>query len=300
MIIETQRLRYIELNPENTSGIARIAQDMAWNDTIQLLLRKDLIDENFIQNNEQMLLQYRKKIITLAEEICKKKYLDFQKNDTKNLYKAIPMEIIPDKYWHINFSQLKPNFEESAKQFIQGAIDRRKDEPRTGFWLGIVEKQKNRLIGATTISTKMLKDENVSQIGHSGQFIHPDFQKKGYISETKAIMVDFMYKYLIDMNITPVAENSVFYTTCHELNQGSKALQNKSGASPVGYIASTNKIKFYATRKDIENSRLMSSKIEWKASLDNGKTLTSATTKQEMSLYHSIQQLKNFTPKDKY
>lgn len=299
MIIETERLRFAELTLKDASTIAHIAKDMAWNDTIQLLLRKDLTEENFVKNGATLLSTYRKPIISLAEENVGKRYLDFQAGDIVDLYKKISMDVIPEKYWHINFSQLKPDFKESAKRFIQGAIKRRESEPRFGFWLAIIDKRKNKLIGATTISTKMLDKDGVAQIGHSGQFIHPEFQKKGYISETKAVMVDFMYKYLVDMNITPIAENSVFYTTCHELNQGSKALQNKSGAVPVGYIADDNKVKFYATRENLECSRLMSRKVLWKAALDNGKILTSAVSEKKLSVYNTIQQLKHFHPKDK-
>ena len=119
----------------------------------------------------------------------------------QNISSLIPQNIIPEQYWHINFSLLKPDFKKSALNFIKEALKRQSASPRYGFWLGIKDKKSNTLIGATTISTKIINDNNIAQIGHSGQFIHPDYQRKGYISETKAVMVDFMYKYLIDMNI---------------------------------------------------------------------------------------------------
>lgn len=45
-------------------------------------------------------------------------------------------------------------------------------------------------------------------------------------------MVDFMYKYLIDMNITPVPPQHLFYTTCDKLNVGSQALQKNLELPP--------------------------------------------------------------------
>lgn len=298
MIIETKRLRFVDLTLSDISKIAEIARDMAWFDTIQLLFRKDLTEENFLSVNEGALLDYKNDIISKAETICEKNVEEFQREDMLKVFYSFTKDTIPEEYWHINFSQLKPDFKKSAAAFVQGAMKRKDENPRTGFWLGIVEKQTNALIGATTISARAIAKEDVYRIGHSGQFIHPDFQRKGYISETKAVMVDFLYKYLLDMRCVLVPEKNVFYTTCHELNQGSAALQSKSGARPVGYIEDSNKIEFYADREDLLNSRLMNKPILWKALLDDGKVLTSKVTKKDMNIYYSIAHLRFYSPRD--
>lgn len=47
MIIETQRLQFTELNLTDVNTLADIAKDMAWNDTVNILLRTDLTSQNF-------------------------------------------------------------------------------------------------------------------------------------------------------------------------------------------------------------------------------------------------------------
>lgn len=290
MIIETRRLQFTELNLTDVNTLADIAKDMAWNDTVNILLRTDLTSQNFKECGKEDLLQYKNKIKLLAENILK------EAPHKQNISSLIPQNIIPEQYWHINFSLLKPDFKKSALNFIKEALKRQSASPRYGFWLGIKDKKSNTLIGATTISTKIINDNNIAQIGHSGQFIHPDYQRKGYISETKAVMVDFMYKYLIDMNITPVPPQHLFYTTCDKLNVGSQALQKKSGASASGYAANNlNKIKFYTDRNDITSSPLMQKEISWKAELDNGKKLISKVSVNELKIIHTIQSLENFS-----
>ena len=47
MIIETRRLQFTELNLTDVNTLADIAKDMAWNDTVNILLRTDLTSQNF-------------------------------------------------------------------------------------------------------------------------------------------------------------------------------------------------------------------------------------------------------------
>ncbi len=47
MIIETERLRFTELKLTDAPQLATIARTMAWNDTINILLRKDLTVDKF-------------------------------------------------------------------------------------------------------------------------------------------------------------------------------------------------------------------------------------------------------------
>ena len=47
MIIETRRLQFTELNLTDVNTLADIAKDMAWNNTVNILLRTDLTSQNF-------------------------------------------------------------------------------------------------------------------------------------------------------------------------------------------------------------------------------------------------------------
>ena len=126
--------------------------------------------------------------------------------------------------------------------FVNGAIGRAKYEPRNGFWLGIKNKKDGKLIGATKISAKVLQKDGEEIIGHSGQFIAPEYQRLGYISETKAVMVDFLYKYSARQSPPLFSDKAKFYTTCHALNKGSQALQRKSGAISDGKVYEGGKL----------------------------------------------------------
>lgn len=47
MEIYTDRLKFSELSLLDVSGVAQIAKDMAWNDTLNLLLRSDIDEATF-------------------------------------------------------------------------------------------------------------------------------------------------------------------------------------------------------------------------------------------------------------
>lgn len=277
MKIETDRLEFVELKPEDYKEIASIAREMAWNDTINMLL--DDGQQEGLKNFNPELAKYRETIVKQANDVSlnlyNKKYDDLSDEEKRNiqLCKKISKEIIPEKNWHINFSQIGPDFEKSAQDFVNGAIGRAKYEPRNGFWLGIKNKKDGKLIGATTISAKALQKDGEEIIGHSGQFIAPEYQRLGYISETKAVMVDFLYKYSARQSPPLFSDKAKFYTTCHALNKGSQALQRKSGAISDGKVYEGGKLHFFANKEDILNSGLMHPKkndINWSVTLDNG------------------------------
>ena len=194
--------------------------------------------------------------------------------------KTVSSPGIPEECWHINFSLLGPPFSKNAISFIKKAAEKKlyeeqKGRKRNGFWLGIKDKETDQLIGATMISGVCLtKEVTKKAIGHSGQFIHPDFQRKGFISETKAVMVDLLYKLSDSQLIEPLPEDSYFYTTCDELNVASQKLQEKSGAVHSGVVDEHGKMHFFATREQIENSNLIQSQmernLEYSVTMDNG------------------------------
>lgn len=272
MKIETSRLEYNELSCDDIETIKNIAHDIAFNDTINLLLDydKDTL-EKFLD----------KKNLVAYQDIIKHKAAELELSgiNKEQIYKHIPSDTIPQDLWHINFSMLKPDFNVSAHALVTQARIKQKQEPREGYWFSIKDKESRKIIGCTMLSTKILLKNGIPCIGHSGQFIHPDFQKKGLISETKAVMVDFMYKYLIDSKGKSIPDNTMFFTTCDILNKGSQKLQKKSGAMCVNPTQPIdNKLYFIASRKDMIHSDLLSKRdISWYATFDNGCSFHSST-----------------------
>lgn len=240
MEILTDRLKISELSLSDIQDIAKIAKDMAQNDTLNLLTREDVDHDTFIHYNKGNLYSYKKKLSDSG-------YL----SELFELYKKIPFDFIPEENWHINFSQLPPPFLESAQRFIEGAIKRRQAEPRQGFWMAIRDLETSKIIGGFSISTRILKDDNGKQkIGHAGMFLHPDYQRKGIVSEANAVMIDFMYKYLLDELGNTIPDNTYFYTMCHPLNSGSQKIQEKAGGIlNTERVQTKGKFEFYATRK---------------------------------------------------
>lgn len=59
MEIYTDRLKFSELSLLDVSGIAQIAKDMAWNDTLNLLLRSDIDETTFTYFDKANLNNFR-------------------------------------------------------------------------------------------------------------------------------------------------------------------------------------------------------------------------------------------------
>lgn len=282
MKITTDRFEYCELTEQDISPISNIIRDMAWNDTINILLEnnKELIDKFSTKglSTYQEIIQMKAKIAKLKQQMAKRGSLQQEKQKKIPLSVLISQDLIPQEYWHINFSILKPDFFTSACTFVNKAIEKRKEQSRTGYWFSIKNKKTGELIGGTMFSTKVIPINGILVIGHSGQFIHPTYQQQGIISETKAVMVDFMYKYLIDNQKADVPNNAKFYTTCDVLNRGSRKLQEKSGATCINPdCLDARKLLYMATREEITHSALFSKHILWQAELDNGTVFKSMT-----------------------
>lgn len=276
MEIYTDRLKFSELTLLDISKVAQIAKDMAWNDTLNLLLRKDIDETAFNYFGKTKLYPYKQK---LKDAGYTEKLIE--------LYKKVPYTFILEDCWHINFPQLSTPFIKKAQEYVNTAIEKRKEPERQGYWLAIRERNNNTLIGVIALSTKVLKDEDGNnKIGHSGMFLHPDYQKRGIVSEANAVMIDFMYKYLFDEQGKQLSDNTFYYTTCHPLNIGSQKIQEKAGGIlSTKKIATKGKFEFYATREQQENSPLFKNPIKWRACLDNGTIIASLTGKN-FTLHH--------------
>ena len=101
MKIEINRLEFVELKQEDYKEIAAIACNMAWNDTINILLDDD--QQEGLKHFNPELAQYRKIIINYTNKISlsqyNKEYKDLSGNEKceLQLYKKIPQKIIPEK-----------------------------------------------------------------------------------------------------------------------------------------------------------------------------------------------------------
>ena len=290
-----------ELQGADTRSLAKIACDMAWNDTITLLLKSDegkLEYEQFIKTRAPDLLprwneimQHRPAVIKCAESILNKPFAEMTSKDIGNLYNKIDKKTIPLEHWHINFSQLTPDlknrydtpegaFIASAQQYIEGAATRRKgneDGVREGFWLAIRDKESNNLIGVMAISTRIIQN---NLIGHSARFISPDYQRRRIAATAGSVALDFMYKYLADVEKPDLYKNNepVFATTCHPFNSASRGLQGHNGARFSGYDPKAHKFR-YATSRAAHEEMLNSpgnSEIAWTATY-KGNIISSQT-----------------------
>lgn len=285
MKIVADRLEYTELMAKDMYEISKIATNMVWKDTVDILFREDIKEE--LNKSKPELCAYRQCLQKAAESILKKPVSQFTEENKQDLYKKLNPDLIPQEYWHINFSQLKPPFIKSVQNFIIDAKTRAEQNPRTGFWFAIRDKETHKIIGVTTISSKQLNKDAKIAIGHSGQFIDPVYQRKGYISETKATMVDFLYKYNQIMG-TPIPENAEFYTTCDKFNVASQALQRKSGAKTDSMVDKNGKLHYWATKEDLYKSDLMQkATLMWSAELDNGKKILSDNLQKQISSVYS-------------
>lgn len=154
-----------ELKGSDSRNLAKIICEMAWNDTINLLLKTDNEKkqyEYFLKEKAPDLLQswygimnYRQEIIQKAEQILNKPFNEMNSIDKSQLYKKIDKKTIPLDKWHINFSNLSPDLENiydnpedaflpQAKKYIFDATTRREVEKgklREGFWLAIRDKK---------------------------------------------------------------------------------------------------------------------------------------------------------------
>lgn len=158
----------------------------------------------------------------------------------------------------------KDKFAMAVFQLYKENVSKRSEEPRQAHWL-LIKDPKGKVIGMTFISSKDMQDKliNKNTIGHSGQILDPSVQGQGYVSVIKSVMVDFMY----DNIDKETAKNSLFATTCNELNENSQGLQYKSGAKPLvdnegNIIIDSGKMHWYASKEEIMSSDIMKQCVE--------------------------------------
>lgn len=289
-----------ELQGCDTRNLAKIACDMAWNDTLMLLLKTEEQQkeyEQFIKEKTpdlvdrwNQIMEYRPIIIQEAEKVLNKPFSEMSPSDKGQLYDKIDKKMVPLNSWHINFSQLSPDLEKSyetpedafylaAQEYISGAAQRRKgnkDGVREGFWLAIRDKETNGLMGVMAISTKIIKG---NLIGHSARFISPDFQRQKIAGTAGFVALDFMYKYLADKeqpNLYKGENKPLFATTCHPFNSASRGLQLHNGANFSQYNAQKHKFEYTTERQTHEQKINSAQTIAWTAKY-KGMDISSST-----------------------
>ena len=284
-----------ELRGSDTHALAKIACDIAWNDTLKLLLKSDEEKrdyERFLKAKAPnslvrwyKIMANRQTAIEQAENILHKPFSSMSPTDKKELYTKINKKTIPLQDWHVNFSQLYPDlsnsydnpedaFYPSAQKYIINARKRRQPNAngfREGFWLSIRDKESNQLFGVMAISTKIIKG---NLIGHSARFISPDIQRRGIAGTAGFVALDFMYKYLIDKeqpHLYDGDEKPLFATTCHPFNQASRCLQGHNGAKFSQYDEEHCKFQYTTKREQHEQRIAEAPSIAWTAVYKNKK-----------------------------
>ena len=297
-----------ELQGCDTRNLAKIACDMAWNDTLLLLLKSDEQQkeyEQFIKEKTpdltdrwNQIMEYRPIIVAEAEKVLNKPFSEMSTADKSQLYSKIDKKTVPLDCWHINFSQLNPDlggkydapedaFYSAAQNYILGAAQRRKGNKegvREGFWLAIRDKETNGLMGVMAISTKIIKG---NLIGHSARFISPDFQRKKIAGTAGFVALDFMYKYLADKeqpNLYKGEDKPLFATTCHPFNSASRGLQMHNGADFSQYNAQKHKFEYTTTREAHEQKINQAQAIMWNAQYKGLEISSNTGTKYDLSV----------------
>lgn len=126
-------------------------------------------------------------------------------------------------------------------------------------------KKTYNLLGAISISTKVIKG---NLIGHIGRFISPNFQRQKIAGSAGSVVLDFMYKYLIDKEKPEIyngINNPFFLSTCHPFNSASRGMQAHHGASFAQYNKDKKRFEYITKRSEHEQVLNEEHPIEWKA-----------------------------------
>lgn len=111
---------------------------------------------------------------------------DFKKTEWKVVHNyASDPEVVRYMDWG-------PNTEEETKSFLERAISRQKEQPRTCYDLAIVLKSQKVIIGGCGICVSNPKNRE----GWIGCVLHRDFWGKGYATETAMTLLHFGFERL--------------------------------------------------------------------------------------------------------
>ena len=116
-----------------------------------------------------------------------------------------------------------PNTIEDTKNYIQCAINSRREEPRTKFELAIVLEATQKRIGGCGITVS----DAGNQQGWIGYCLNKDFWRQGYVTESAAKLLEFGFEHL---NLHRI------YATCDTENIASARVLEKIGMHREGHM----------------------------------------------------------------
>jgi RimJ/RimL family protein N-acetyltransferase len=119
----------------------------------------------------------------------------------------------------VRYMPFGPNTMEDTKNFLDGAISRQTEEPRTDIGLGIELREDGRLIGACRINKTSEIEAHVGYILNRGYWGH------GYASEAAEALVRFGFT---EMGVRRI------YADCHPDNVASIRVLEKIGMTLEG------------------------------------------------------------------
>ena len=125
-----------------------------------------------------------------------------------------------------------PNSVEDTQKFIADMVHQANTASRFRFDLAICLQENDLLIGGCGIR----RETEFCQVANLGWAVNPDFQNKGYATETAFALIDFGFQKL---------KLSVIYATCDTRNAASFKVMEKIGMKRVGLIKGNKEVKGY-------------------------------------------------------
>lgn len=128
------------------------------------------------------------------------------------------------------FEAWGPNSVEDTKRFVGDCIASMSEHPILGYQLAVVLKETERLIGGCTLKRKNAEARDA----FLGYAINPEFQSRGYATETAAALVEFGFDSLGLARI---------YAECSAQNIASRRVMEKVGMHMVSVRKNHKKVK---------------------------------------------------------
>lgn len=123
-----------------------------------------------------------------------------------------------------------PNKLEDTHKFVSDMVKQAQTSPRFKFDFAVCLKESELLIGGCSIR----RETENSHVANLGWAINPDFQNKGYATESAQALIGFGFKEL---------GLSVIYATCDTRNVASFRVMEKLDMKKVGFIKGDIEIK---------------------------------------------------------
>jgi len=140
-----------------------------------------------------------------------------RKSDRKDVHEYA---VVPDVY---KFMPWGPNTIEDTKNYIQRAINSRKEVPRTIFDLAIILKATQKRIGGCGITVS----DAGNQQGWIGYCLNKKYWRKGYVTEASIKLLKFGFE---ELNLHRI------YATCDTKNIASARVLEKIGMQREGHM----------------------------------------------------------------